>query len=191
MATVTPQTAAVVDPQARRWTREEYYRMGDAGLFLNERVQLINGEIFKMAPMKERHAAGVQLTEAAIQRAFGDGYCVRPQLPLFLTDVSEPEPDVAVVPGGPRDYLEEHPRSALLVVEVSESTLAFDRGTKSRLYAEAGIEDYWIINLVDRCVEVCREPIDGEYADQTRHDHDEEVTPLAAGSSVKVADLLP
>lgn len=192
MATVESEPATLADPQKKRWTREEYYRMGDAGLFLEERVQLIYGEILKMAPMKGPHAAGVQLAEAATRNAFGNGYCVRSQLPLFLTDESEPEPDVAVVRGGPRDYLEQHPRTALLVVEVSKSTLAFDRGTKSRLYAEAGIEDYWVVNLVDRCLEVFRQPIDGEYADRSRYEHDAEVSPLAApGSLVKVADLLP
>ena len=127
-----------------------------------------------------------------IRNVFVRGYGTRNQLPLFLADESEPEPDVAVVRGGPRDYLEQHPRTALLVVAVSKSTLAFDRGTKSRLYAEAGIEDYWVVNLVDRCLEVFRQPIGGEYANRSRYEHDAKVTPLAAPDSlVKLADLLP
>jgi len=183
---------ATVDPQAKHWTRDEYYRMGEAGLFTDQRVELIDGEILTMSPMKAAHAAGVQLTASVLTTVFGVGYCVRVQLPLFLADDSEPEPDIAVVSGSPRDYAIEHPRTALLVIEVSESTLAFDRGRKSELYAEAGVDEYWVVNLIDRCLEVFREPAGNTYQSKAKHAPDDSVCPLAMpGQSIRVADLLP
>jgi Uma2 family endonuclease len=188
----------LADPTTRKWTREEYYQMGELGFFQDQRVELIEGEIIEMAPQKNVHAAVVSLCERAVSRAFGEGYWVRMQLPLYLTESSEPEPDISVAPGGPRDYIAtDHPRSALLVVEVSETTLRFDRKVKTRLYAAAGIEDYWVVNLIDRQVEVHRKPTTDSsgqsgYEETRTFKSGESITPLAApGASILVADLLP
>src|SRR3954468_9558284 len=134
---------SLAEPTTRKWNRDEYYQMADLGLFQDQRVELIEGEIVEMAPQKDNHAGSVSLVHRALSHAFGDGFWVRMQMPLTLNDQSEPEPDVSVVPGGERDYMRGagHPRGALLVVEVSDTTLSYDRERKASLYAAAGIED--------------------------------------------------
>ncbi|MBI4572140.1 MAG: Uma2 family endonuclease [candidate division NC10 bacterium] len=107
----------------------------------------------------ENHGHGpCVLTQDALRKAFGEGTHVRIQLPLALDPSSEPEPDVTVVRGSPRDYRDAHPSAALLVVEVADTTLSHDRDQKGSLYARAGVADYWIVNLVDQVLEVYRDP---------------------------------
>jgi len=133
-----------------------------------------------------------------LEAAFGRGHVVRTQVPLDLGPSSEPEPDVAAVPGKVRDY-PEHPKTALLIVEVSDTTLWLDRNRKGPLYACAGLADYWIVNLVDRQVEVHRNPVADSaaplgfrYADVTIYGPADFVSPLAAPSArLAVADVLP
>ena len=131
-------------PRRWRWTVKDYYRIADLGLFIDKRVELLEGEIFQMPPMKTPHAAALELTRFAVERVFGAGHWIRMQLPLHFGPRSEPEPDIAVVTGGPRDYTA-HPTTALLIVEVSEATLSYDRRRKGSLYARVGIADYWIV----------------------------------------------
>jgi Uma2 family endonuclease len=179
--------------EMRRWTRDEYDRMIAAGLFApGERVELIDGEILQVAPQGSFHATAVQLAGDALRVAFGCGFHVRTQLPLAFDPASEPEPDVAVVPGVPRDYREAHPTNALLVVEIADATLVHDRQRKGSLYARAGIREYWIVNLVDRCVEVYRDPLQARYGSSRRCLPGDHITPLAAPESkISVADILP
>jgi len=191
---------SVVEAQPRRWTRDEYYRMADLGFFEDQRVELIDGEIFKMPPQKDVHAIVVGLVHRAVVAAFGPAVWVREQMPISLPNASEPEPDVSVVKGEPRNYLGKgHPRSALLVVEVSDTTWLFDRRRKASLYASAGIEDYWIVNLVDVRLEVLRNSV-RDIAQPHGYRYDESVilksgdaiSPLAIPqSAIKVSDLLP
>ena len=159
----------VTSPQVRHWTREEYLRMAEAGIFApGERVELIEGEIIAMTPQKSPHAAAVWLAQEALRLAFGPGFHVRSQLPLTLGPESEPEPDAAVVRGTARDYVDSHPTTATLVVEVADTTLEFDRGRKAAMYARAAIPEYWILNLPDRVLEVFLDP--GPLPDQpTEH----------------------
>ena len=193
---ISPQSAP---PAPRRWTIDEYYRLGDLGFFRDERVELIDGEIIHMAPQKDIHAVSVGLTFKAVLRAFGDVPWVRCQLPLRLADSTEPEPDVSVVSGPERAYIGKgHPSTAFLVVEVSETSLDFDRRIKASLYASAGIVDYWIVNLIDRNLEVFRRPVADasapfgwSYADRITLLSADQIKPLAAQASVSVADLLP
>lgn len=186
--------------QVRHWTRAEYDRMVEAGVFPpGERLELIDGEVVTMTPQGSAHASAVSLAEDALRAAFGAGYDVRVRMPLVLDPTSEPEPDVVVVPGGPRDYRDAHPTSALLVVEVADTTLPYDREQKRSLYARGAIREYWILNLVDRQVEVYREPMAEHgtpygwgYRTARTHDAGERIIPLAAPQSVvRVADLLP
>jgi Uma2 family endonuclease len=145
--------------RTRQWKRAEYDRLIECGFFgPGEAVELLGGQLLVAEPQGSRHAAAVRAVEEALRRAFGEGWDVRSQLPVALDDVSEPEPDVVVVPGSFRDYVGRHPSQPVLVVEISEASLAFDRGPKGSLYARAGLADYWIVNLVDRVVEVCRQP---------------------------------
>lgn len=185
--------------QVRRWTREEYERMVEKGVFHpGERAELIDGEILTMTPQGSAHATAVCLVEEALRVAFGAGYVVRAQLPLAIDPASEPEPDVAVVPGSPRDYRDAHPATALLVVEVADTTLGFDRDWKGSLYARARIADYWIVNLTDRLLEIYRDPAPSasarygwEYRTRRRFGPSDSASPLAAQTSIAVADLLP
>jgi len=188
------------EPVPRRFSREEYYRMGEAGIFApDEHVELIQGEILYMAPQGGPHFTGTRAAEEALRAAFGAGFDVRPQGPLALGLSSEPEPDIAVVHGSFRDYEDDHPTSALLVVEVSESTLVYDRTTKASLYASAHIADYWILNLVEDLVEVYRSPkpdptapFGASYGQVTLHKRGDVVSPLSAPqASIRVDDLLP
>ena len=146
--------------ETRRFTRKEYDRLIDAGFFQpGDRIELIGGQLLVAEPQGEYHYQGIWKTAHALEAAFGPGWFVRPQGPIGLDDESEPEPDVAVVAGTLDDYLREHPARPVLTVEVSESRLGFDRRHKGSLYARAGLDDYWVVNLIDRVLEVYREPV--------------------------------
>jgi Uma2 family endonuclease len=167
--------------------------MVDLGILGPEaRVELIEGEILTMSPQKSAHATGVQLAGDALRAAFGRGFVVRTQLPLALGVDSEPEPDVAVVAGSPRDFRAAHPATALLVVEVAEASLDFDRAVKRALYAGAALAEYWIVDLHERRLEVHREPRGGDYRERRVLRPEDAVAPVARPrSSLRVADLLP
>ncbi|MDR7409879.1 MAG: Uma2 family endonuclease [Armatimonadota bacterium] len=181
--------------QTRKWSREEYERLVALGVLReDEPVQLVEGEIVQMSPQNAPHATAVRLVEEALRRVAGEGFDVRAQLPLALGPDSEPEPDVAVVRGGPRDYRDRHPvgEDTVLVVEVAESTWRFDRERKGRVYALAEIAEYWIVNLDRRVLEVYRSPKAGDYQDQSTVEGSGSVAPLfRPDARVAVADLLP
>jgi len=186
--------------QVRRWTRQEYERMAEVGLIgPDERVELVDGRIVERAPRYSSHATGIRLAETAARAIFGIGYDVRGQLPLALGDYAEPEPDVAVVRGDARTYTRAHPTSAVLVIEVAESSPQFDRTEKAADYARAGLLDYWITNLIDRQIEILRDPgplpgRDGTfgYRSRTIARPGETTSPLARPDvSIAVDDLLP
>ena len=156
--------------QTRRWTRLEYERMAHAGILSSdERVELLDGDIIPMTPQNSPHAVAVGKTENALRAAFPTEHWVRVQMPLILDLHSEPEPDLAVVKGSFNDYLPEHPHTALLVVEVSDTTLDKDRHRKRPLYAQASIPEYWIVNLMDRCLEVFRDPVSSQGEQPARY----------------------
>jgi Uma2 family endonuclease len=145
----------------RRWTRDEYYRMAEAGVFKpGERVELIDGEVTLMSPQNEPHIVATTLAAEALRDAFGRAFHVRVQGPMTLAGPTEPEPDLAVVEGSPNDYLAGHPSNAAVVVEIAVSSLAADRSEKASLYARAGIADYWIVNLIGRRLEIYRDSIE-------------------------------
>jgi Uma2 family endonuclease len=174
--------------------------MGELGWFDAQRVELIDGEVVEMPPKKDLHVACVSLTAKAVARAFGAGHWVRTQDPLHLLNDSEPEPDVAVVEGGERDYVGTgHPRSALLVIEVADTTLTYDLGVKASLYAASAIRDYWVVDLSGMLVHQHRDAVIDHagrfgwtYASVTRHARGADVAPLATpGQHIRVDDLLP
>jgi Uma2 family endonuclease len=143
----------------RRWTRAEYDRLVDLGAFDNDAIELIAGHLIVAEPQGAYHATGIGAVDDALRAALPPGFIVRAQLPVALGEDSEPEPDVAVVPGTRADYRRAHPGRPILVIEVSETSLEFDRCDKASLYARGGVPDYWIVNLVDRVVEVHRDPV--------------------------------
>ena len=186
--------------QVKRWTRHEYDHMIEAGVLTPEdHLELIDGEILATTPQGSAHATGVSLAQEALRAAFGSEAHIRAQLPLALGSDSEPEPDVAVVAGSTRDYRDAHPRAAMLVVEVADTTLAHDRDVKGSLYARAGVPEYWILNLTERHLEVYRDPkpvakarFGWRYETVERLGPGRSVSSLALPSaSFAVADLLP
>jgi Uma2 family endonuclease len=193
--------ADVIEPQSesRRFKRVEYEGLVEAGVFgPDDKIELVGGLLMVREPQYSPHATGITLALHALQAVFGAGWLVRPQLPIALDEDSEPEPDVVVVRGHVRDYAEAHPTSVALIVEVAQSRLAFDRGDKASLYARAGVADYWIINLIDRLVEVHREPQPAHarygwhYGSVRLARPGESVTPLALpGAALPVVDFLP
>ena len=143
----------------KRWARVEYERLVDRAVFQpGDRIELVGGQVVVREPQGSPHAVAVRLAEDVIRAAFGSGWEVRAQMPVVLDDESEPEPDVTVCTGNPRDFLAGHPSRPVLLVEVAEASLAFDREHKGSLYARAHLPDYWIVNLVDHVLEVHRDP---------------------------------
>ncbi len=187
-------------PGLHRWTRSEYGRLIDHGLLdEDDPIELLDGLLLVKEPQHSAHRTTVLLTTKALERAFGDGWFVQTQSPIVLDDRSEPEPDVCVVRGSPRDYTAAHPTRPALIVEIAQSGLHLARGRKAAAYARAGIADYWIVNLVDRVLEAHREPARADAGRRRwRYGAVETlaavatITPLAMPSArVRVADLLP
>lgn len=191
---------ARVEVKTRRWKRVEYERLIETGFFQpGDPIELVGGQLIVAEPQGSGHFAAIQAVEEALRAAFGPGWQVRGQGPLALDEESEPEPDVAVVPGSFRDYVAAHPSRPVLVVEVSESSLALDRHHKGSLYARAGLDDYWIVNLVNRVLEVYRNPgpdpaasFRWRYQSLETVERGASVSPLALpGAHIHVGDLLP
>lgn len=186
--------------RTRQWTRAEYDRLIEIGVFRpGDPVELLGGKLIVAEPQSSPHYTAIGLAQEALQRAFGAGWLVRTQGPIALDELSEPEPDVAVARGSARDYSQEHPARPVLVVEVAVSSLALDRDHKGSLYARARLEDYWVVNLVDRVLEVYRQPMSDaaaafgwRYASRQTLGPESAAAPLAAPAArVSVADLLP
>jgi Uma2 family endonuclease len=188
------------DVLTRHFSRLEYERLVDDGaLAPGQRFELIGGHLVARVPQRDTHATSADLAAAALQKAFGFGYRVRVQLPVALDDDSEPEPDVSVVRGSLAQADRTLPSRPDLVVEVAEGSLTFDRREKASLYARARVEDYWIVNLVSRVLEVYRDPVAAPTApygwrySRTRTLTGADVVfPLGAPlSRIPIADLLP
>lgn len=201
MVTVTQPKQRRYLPKPRLLTRQEFQEIADSGVFgPEERLELIEGVIYpKELPVNTPHVIGVRRCETQMQRIFSEGYDVRGQMPLALNIGNEPLPDVTVVTGSFDDYLDSHPTTALIVIEISDTTLRFDTTTKASLYARAGIQDYWVVNLVNRVLIVHRQPgamrgrpLGHGYQSVVEYSETESVSPLAAPDAiVAVADLLP
>lgn len=183
----------------RKFSVEEYARMGEAGVFRpDERVELIEGEIIPVSPHNRRHALRLAKLNSLLVFAFGKTHDVRVQLPLTLGSYSEPEPDFALVALANSEEGERHPGGADLVIEISDSSVSFDRHEKASLYAKSGIAEYWLLNLRSRRLEVRQAPGPSDEAiygwDYTRLTilaPGQTVTPLfATDSSFEVAILL-
>ena len=183
----------------RRWKRVEYERLVDLGVFDREPVELINGQLIVAEPQNSPHATAVGAADDALRAALPPGFLVRAQMPVAIGEESLPEPDLAVVPGRRADYQLAHPTRPVLVVEVADSSLRFDREEKGSLYARARIGEYWIVNLIDRVVEIYRDPAPdpsaphgGRYRPAVTLAPPSVIAPVALPSArIRVADLLP
>lgn len=187
-------------PGLHRWSRREYGQLIDHGLLdEDDPVELLDGLLLVKEPQHSPHRTAVLLVAKALELGFGQGWFVQTQSPIILDDRSEPEPDVCVVRGSPRDYAAAHPTRPALIVEVAQSGLVLARGRKAAAYARAGITDYWILNLGDHVLEVHREPArpgparrNWGYVAIDSLGAGASVTPLAApAAAIRVADLLP
>lgn len=153
-------------PQRHRITVDQYYRMGELGWFADDaRLELVDGEIIDMPPIGSRHASVLEHMSSLLTAVIGARALVRPQLPIRLGDHSEPQPDIALVhPRGDR-YRNAHPQAGdtLLLVEISDSTLAYDRKVKVPLYARHGIPETWVVDLQHGQVHRYAKPTGGTY----------------------------
>jgi Uma2 family endonuclease len=150
-----------VELKRRRFTVEQYHQMAEAGVFHpEERVELIDGEIIEMAAIGRGHATAHRRSVRSFHRLVGERALIDSQDPVVIGEFGEPQPDVVLLRPCPDDYLSAHPTPAdvLLVVEIGDSSLDYDRRVKLPMYAKAGIPEAWIENLVDDVVEVCTEP---------------------------------
>jgi Uma2 family endonuclease len=180
---------------ASGYSVEAYFGLVHDGILdEDDRVELLDGVIVAEPPMDPPHASGISYATEAIQRAVGARALVRIQAPFIADPFSVPEPDLAVIRGTKADYLDCHPTSALLVVEVSDSSLQQDRLSKSRIYAGAAVPEYWIVNLRDDRVEVFRQPDADQrvYGERVIANRGERLELVALpGAVVAVDDLLP
>lgn len=187
-------SALLAREPARRISVDEYHRMIEAGILdEDEHVELLEGVIVSVSPQGRPHARVIQWLNRHLVKTLGDEYAVLPQLPLTLGGFSEPEPDPAVVRAADAASGEEHPTTALLVVEVARDSPRKDRAVKGAIYARHGIPEYWIVNVKDGCVEVYREPDAqaGRYRDMsTLHTADTLASTAVPGLSVALTELL-
>ncbi len=182
-----------IEVNRRLWTVEEYNRMGQLGLLgPKDRVELIDGEVLRLSPQNPPHATVTSLLTNLLVRAFGGTHIVRVQLPWEASSYSEPEPDFVLLPREKIFSAKRHPTEADLVIEVADSSLAFDRSRKSRLYAESGVPEYWVVNLPQRCLEVYRQPKEQVYTETFTLTANDSVAPLVIpGDPLSVAEFLP
>lgn len=179
----------------RRISVAQYEQMVRCGIFTeNDRIELIRGMLVDKMPIGPPHRACVTRLNKLFQLRLGAVANIGVQDPVSLAD-SEPEPDVSLARPRADDYSAEHPKGSdlFLIVEVADSTLEFDRTEKLELYAESGIPEYWVVNLIDRQIEIHRQPQgDGTYASQTIAQGGDDVESLAfPGVRFAVNDILP
>jgi Uma2 family endonuclease len=188
-----PERLAV--PQPRRFTAAEYHRLTDRGVLRpDERVELVDGIIVRMAAMNSPHFACI----ARLNRWFSDNtgadVLIAPQLPIHLSDHSEPEPDIAVLKARDDDYEESlpQPEDALLVIEVSDTTFRYDRRVKLPMYARAGLTEVWIVDLPRARVLVFRDPHGDDFTTEIVFRRGDVLTPLALPQlALPVSEVLP
>jgi Uma2 family endonuclease len=194
--------AAPVDliPRMRRWTRVEYERLVELGVFRRaERLELLDGALVVREPQGSRHAAGIRRVLDALRPTLGDAWQIGSLLPIALDDSSEPEPDVSVVRRDPGAYRDAHPSGPVLLVEVADASYRIDRQHKSTLYARAGVPEYWVVDVADNAVIVHRDPGPAprtpggfRYGSVSTLRPPAGVVPLVApGRAIPIADLLP
>lgn len=164
------------------WTVDDYHRMVETGILTtNDRVELLDGQILQMSPQRPPHAVTTKRTYDYLKHLLLNRADVRAQLPVTLSPRSEPEPDIAVVAIDPREYLDHHPipEEIFLLIEVADTTLDSDLSEKAAIYAQAQIQEYWVLNLRERQVYVFREPREGAYQQERVLTEYDTISPLA------------
>ncbi len=196
-AVATP--AAPADSQPHRWTIAEYRELSKTGLFHDKKTMLLDGVLYVMTLPKPPHDEALNLTYEFLRAAFPTGHHVRNQQGFDIGTRNDPGPDLVVVTGSIRDYHARTPTTAVIVVEVSDTTLATDTTTKAELYATASVPEYWVIDVVNRQLHIFRDPQPlpaglGAIAYRTHQTlgPTDTISPLAApAATITVSDLLP
>ena len=183
-----------VTVERRRFTVDEFRRLAEVGLVApDERLELIEGEVMRMSPIGRRHAGCVDYLTTVLARQCGEGARVRVQNPLSVDTASELYPDVALVKARADFYRRENPTGldALLVIEVSDTTLVYDSDVKVPLYARAGVPVVWVVDLQGQAVEVFTGPTPNGYDARRRHRPGETLDcPAVSGVAVPVSELV-
>jgi len=178
----------------RRFTVDEYHRMGEAGIFHeDDRVELLDGQIVEMTPIGPGHAGCVDTCNRLLSSLVGGGAIIRVQSPIRLGDTSEPQPDLTLLTVRADMYRRAHPtpRDVLLVIEVADTSLEYDRDVKLRAYARSGIREAWLVNLPADGIEIHRQPGPNGYADVRTARRGETIEPLLLpGVILGVDDIL-
>jgi Uma2 family endonuclease len=192
-----PASGGSADPRPYRWTLAEYRSLDRLDAFRDQRTLLLDGEVYVMPPAGPPHDVALELTAEFLRAVFAVGHFVRVQMGFDIGTRTDPSPDVAVVVGRVRDHRRQTPRSAVLAVEVAESSLLFDTTTKAEVYTTAGVPDYWVVDVAGRRLHVFRDlypiPAGGHtYRTRLTLGPADAVSPLAApAATIPVADLLP
>jgi Uma2 family endonuclease len=190
MEAMSPETIFAAQMPIRPLKRVEYDRLAAEGYFEDERVELLFGMVIPMSPVDPAHPESIYRVRRAMEAHLRGRAQVRDQSSFAASDISEPEPDVMVVPDV--DYWKEHPTRAFLIVEVARSSLRRDKGPKALIYGLAEVDEYWIVNHVDGVVEVYRDRHDGEWRQRTTFGRGETIAMLAFPDvQVAVSEILP
>ncbi|MBW4621055.1 MAG: Uma2 family endonuclease [Cyanosarcina radialis HA8281-LM2] len=179
---IYPPTLNADSNRLKRWTVEEYHRLSELGIIdRHQRTELIAGQIFLMAAKGTPHVVALQILADTLRDRLGNEVLIRTQDPIQLDNFSEPEPDLAIVRGTILDYTAHHPypQDVYLVVEVADATLKDDCEIKDKRYAEAGITEYWVVDLKNRQLHVFRQPTPTGYATHLILAEPNEFSPLA------------
>ncbi|MFO1420865.1 MAG: Uma2 family endonuclease [Candidatus Competibacteraceae bacterium] len=194
MATPLAERESLNLQPRHRWTVAEYHRMGEVGL-LNEdsRVELIDGEIVEMAPIGSAHGGNVNRFIRLFSKVVGGKAIVAAQNPVVLSGYAEPQPDISILRWRADDYEQSnpHPEDVLLLIEVSDSTLRYDRDVKIPLYAKNGIPEVWLLDIPDRKLEIYREPINGEYRQRDCRQTGQIAPMLCPDAIIDLTELFP
>jgi Uma2 family endonuclease len=179
----------------RLWTVDEYHRMAEAGIFGgDERVELLAGKIIWMSAKGTAHRSAVARTDRLLQNSLRNLALICVQDPVKLNERSEPEPDIAVVKVDPLDYADHHPTPGeiYLIIEVADSSLKVDCETKAQAYSQAGIRDYWVLDVVNRQLHIFREPTEDGYQNEIILGENGTISPLQFPDlQIAIFDMLP
>jgi Uma2 family endonuclease len=194
MATPLAERESLNLQPRHRWTVAEYHRMGEVGL-LNEdsRVELIDGEIVEMAPIGSAHGGNVKRFIRLFSKVIGNKAIIAAQDPVVLSGYAEPQPDISILRWRADDYEQSnpHPEDVLLLIEVADSTLRYDRDVKIPLYAKNGIPEVWLLDIPNRKLEIYREPINGEYRQRDCRQTGQIAPILCPDAIIDLAELFP
>ena len=171
--------------------RREYERMVEIGMFEDDKLELLEGCLVTMSPQGTYHATALRRLAQFLLAAVNNQQAeVQVQSPLALSNNSEPEPDIAIVPAG--NYWHTHPNTALIAIEIAESSITKDRSIKACIYAQANIPEYWIVNLTDGVFEVFTQPAGNTYSEKQTYRRNEEFdAAVVSGIRIRVNDFLP